>query len=237
MATAAPHQRMTLAEFLAWDDGTETRYELVRGQIVAMAPPRGRHSRIVGNLAGQLARHLKPPCGVYVEAGIVPPDRDDTRHHADLAVSRAPLDEDPGHVPEPVFIAEVLSPSTAAHDRWVKLADYRRLPSVREVLLISSRERRVELWRRDPGGRWTVEDLIGEAELRLEVIEVAIPLAAVYENVAVGGTWQDRNWLDSLYHRLPNAGVQDATPRGRCLNAKCDLASRGATLQCRAEVC
>ncbi|HET6521243.1 MAG TPA: Uma2 family endonuclease [Geminicoccaceae bacterium] len=185
MAAAAPHQHMTLAEFLEWDNGTEARHELVRGQIVAMAPPCGRHSRLVGNLAGQLARHLPPPCGFCVEAGIVPPERDDTRYHADLAVSCAPLDEDPGYVPEPVFKGEVLSPSTAAYDRWVKLADYRRLPSVREVLLISSRERHVELCRRVAGARWTVEDLIGETELRLEVVDVAVPLAAVYENVAV----------------------------------------------------
>ena len=185
MATAAPHQRMTLAEFLEWDDGTDARYELVRGRITATAPPRGRHSRIVGNLARLIGNHLKRPCGVYAEAGIALPERDDTRYHADLAVSCAPLDEDPGYVPEPVFIAEVLSPSTAAHDRWTKLADYRRLPSVREVLLICSRERHVELWRRDAGGRWTVEDLIGETELRLEVVDVAVPLAAVYENVAV----------------------------------------------------
>ena len=35
------------------------------------------------------------------------------------------------------------------------------------------------------GGWWVVEDLIGEAEMRLEAIGAAIPLAAVYENVAV----------------------------------------------------
>ena len=29
---------MTVAEFLTWNDGTDTRYELVRGKIVAMAP-------------------------------------------------------------------------------------------------------------------------------------------------------------------------------------------------------
>ena len=30
---------MTLAEFLDWDDGTDTRYELVRGKVVARAAP------------------------------------------------------------------------------------------------------------------------------------------------------------------------------------------------------
>ena len=53
---------------------------------------------------------------------------------------------------------------------------------MREVLLISSWERHVELLPRDADGRWTVEDPIGEAELRLAVIDVTIPLVAVYKN-------------------------------------------------------
>ena len=29
----------TVDEFLRWDDGTDTRYELIDGRIFAMAPP------------------------------------------------------------------------------------------------------------------------------------------------------------------------------------------------------
>jgi Putative restriction endonuclease len=116
MASPAP-KRMTLAEFLDWEDGTDTRYELVGGRIVAMAPPAPEHSRIIGNLAGQLARHLKPPCGVYVEAGIVLPDRADTYYQADLAVSCTPLEPGARWVPDPILVVEALSPSTLAHDR------------------------------------------------------------------------------------------------------------------------
>ena len=32
---------MTVDEFLSWDDGTETRYELADGVIHAMSPPGG----------------------------------------------------------------------------------------------------------------------------------------------------------------------------------------------------
>ena len=34
---------MTLEEFLRWDDGTETHYELIGGFPVAMAPPAEVH--------------------------------------------------------------------------------------------------------------------------------------------------------------------------------------------------
>ena len=41
---------MSVAEFLAYDDGTATRYELVDGQLVAMNPPAARHANICENL-------------------------------------------------------------------------------------------------------------------------------------------------------------------------------------------
>jgi Uma2 family endonuclease len=40
-------QLMSLAEFLRWDDGTDRRYELIRGRPVAMVLPSMAHARIV----------------------------------------------------------------------------------------------------------------------------------------------------------------------------------------------
>ena len=37
---------MSAAEFLAWDDGTDTRYELIDGVPWAMAPPSANHVQI-----------------------------------------------------------------------------------------------------------------------------------------------------------------------------------------------
>ena len=45
-------RRMTLDEFLRWDDGTETRYELVDGFPVAMAPPEGVTIPTIASEAG-----------------------------------------------------------------------------------------------------------------------------------------------------------------------------------------
>ena len=50
MADAA-EKRWTVEEFLEWDDGTDRRYELVDGRIVAIAPPSEAHAAIVSNLA------------------------------------------------------------------------------------------------------------------------------------------------------------------------------------------
>ena len=179
----AAQKLMSLAEFLEWDDGTDTRYELVGGRPVAMAPPSEAHGTVVINLGRQLANRLKPPCRVVGEAGIVVPHRDDTYYQADLAVTCVPPARGTQHVHDPALIIEVLSPSTAQHDRGTKLFDYREIPSVQEILLVSSEARRVEIWRRE-GARWIVEMLIGDAGLRLATIEEPISLAAIYDNVA-----------------------------------------------------
>ena len=177
-------KRWTIEEFLAWDDGTDRRYELVGGEVVAMAPASEGHAAAVSNLHFELRSRLKPPCRALTEVGVQAPGRDDTHYRADLAVTCAPPQPGRHYVAEPVLIAEVLSPSTAAHDRIRKLDDYRQIPSVREILLVSSEERRVQHWRRD-GERWVVEDRIGDAELRLEVVGPPVPLGAIYEGSGV----------------------------------------------------
>jgi Uma2 family endonuclease len=172
-------KRMTVAEFLTWDDGTGTRHELIDGRPVAMAPVAPSHSIIVVNLSHELKARLKPPCYAGSEAGVEHPDRDDTFYEADVIVSCTPVTPGMVAIPSPVVAIEVLSPSTIEHDRGRKAYDYRRIPSVQEIVLVASEQRRVEIWRRR-GAKWEVEDLIGDATLELESVGVAVPFASIY---------------------------------------------------------
>jgi Uma2 family endonuclease len=183
MAEAA-EKRMSLAEFLEWDDGTETRYELIDGRLLAMVPPIEAHGTIVANLAAAIRPKLRPPCRVVIEAGIVPADRADTWYQPDLVVTSAPAERGARAIPEPRLIVEVLSPSTAAHDRGVKLADYRKIASVEQILVVASEDRHVEVWRRAQDG-WKVQDVIGDAAVPLAIDGEPLPLAAVYDAVAL----------------------------------------------------
>jgi Uma2 family endonuclease len=177
-------RRWTVEEFLAWDDGTDRRYELVGGQIVAMAPPSEAHAAIVANLTLRIAGQLRPPRRVLNEFGVRLPDRDDSLYQFDRAVTCTAADPTRRYIAEPEMIVEVLSPSTALHDRGRKLDHYRQLPSLKEVLLVASEERRVQHWRRQ-GTRWVVDDLIGDADLRLVTVADRIPLGAIYEGSGI----------------------------------------------------
>ncbi|HZA67863.1 MAG TPA: Uma2 family endonuclease [Geminicoccaceae bacterium] len=181
MASQAP-QRMTLAAFLKWDGGTDRRYQLVDGVLMMMAPATEAHGELAAALTIQIGTRLKPPCRVISEAGMTVPDRNDTYYVADRAVTCVPREPGRRMVAEPVLIVEVLSPSTEHIDRLRKLADYRTLLSVQEILIVFPGERRVEVQRRTADG-WRVEDLIGQASITLGVCDGAIPLEAIYRDL------------------------------------------------------
>ncbi len=175
---------MTVDQFLAWTDDTDTRYELVAGEVVAMTPPSPAHSLIAGNLSREIGTRLQSPCRVFMEAGVRLNGRDDTFYQADLAISCTPLRPGDNNVREPVVIIEVLSPSTASHDRGAKLPDYREVLSVREIVLVSSDMIKAEAWHRK-AEEWAVNDLKDQdAILRLDSVNVEVSLATIYEGVA-----------------------------------------------------
>ena len=50
----AAFKRMTVAEFLQWEDGTDIRYELLGGSPVAMAPPAPAHGFLAARLCARI---------------------------------------------------------------------------------------------------------------------------------------------------------------------------------------
>jgi Uma2 family endonuclease len=185
MAAVANPLRMSLAEFLDWDDGTDTLYELVEGRIVAMAPPNDAHGTIIMNIGLAIGPALKAPCRIVGNAGIVLPERDDRYYVADLAVTCDQPASQRRFLPEPRLMVEVLSRSTAAHDRGLKGEDYRQLASVQEILFVSNDERRVVRLRREVD-HWAIDDFIGDASVRLVSIDATMSLSTIYANVAFG---------------------------------------------------
>lgn len=173
MADTALHL-VTFDEFLAFDGEGDTRHQLIRGVITAMAPAREGHGEMVMALGSEIRRQLKPPCRVLSEAGIKPAHRDDTFWQADLVVTCAPRDRGRVYQTEPRLVVEVLSASTEATDRLLKLDDYRLIPSVHDILLVATEQVRIEHWQRREGF-WAVRDL-GPGDV-LEVADLGLEVA------------------------------------------------------------
>ena len=178
-------KRMTLAEFLRWEDGTDTRYELLGGCPVAMAPPAIAHGILALRLGARIdaALRSRSPCFGQSEAGIARPDRNDTCYIADLAVTCTPPERGQQLLQDPLLIVEILSPGTALYDRQTKVSDYRRIPSVQEILLIDSASIFAEVLRRE-GDRWMTEILRGpQATLSLASIGLTAAISELYEGI------------------------------------------------------
>jgi Uma2 family endonuclease len=181
---------MSVDEFLHWEDGTDIRYELVDGFVVAMAPPAPRHGAHFVRLAGAIdaALRARPPCTAHGNAGIVRPDRGDTVYVADIAVTCDPLRPDDQLIRNPILIIEILSPSTANFDRNIKVPDYRRIPSVKEILLLDSATVFAEILRRE-GDRGITEIVQGPgATLALNSVPLTISMAELYEGLPLPET-------------------------------------------------
>jgi Uma2 family endonuclease len=175
----------TLEEFLAFDDGTDTSYQLFEGQIVAMNPPLRGHGALVVRLAASISGQLRPPCEAYAEAGIVPVNRRNSWYKADLIVTCTPGNYKDQFIAEPVLVVEALSPTTSATDFNRKLPDYQQIPSMRDILLVSSMERLVRHWRRELEG-WVEHAHRGSATLRLSGLPVAIAMDDLYDRILPG---------------------------------------------------
>ncbi len=178
----AARKRVTIDEFLAFEGEGDRRYELVAGEIVAMAPATDIHSIIAGNAIASIGQRLKPPCKVMSEAGIRAPWRNDAYDQADVAITGSPVLSGQWGKSNPIVLIEILSPITEAHDRGRKLFDYRHVPSIQEIVLIARDEKQVELWRRGPQF-WTVTELSAEDVLRRESIGCDIPVGALYDGL------------------------------------------------------
>jgi Uma2 family endonuclease len=187
MAEPAP-RRMDLDEFLCWDDGTDTRYELIGGSPVAMAPPAEVHRVLAVRLAARVDAALaaRRPCNAQIEAGVIRADRADTFFVADIAATCAPIEVGRQAIKDPFLIVEVLSPSTERHDRRVKLPAYRQIDTVEEILLVAADEYYAELHRRS-GAQWITEIVRGpNAVFSLDSVGIAFPFAELYEGIALG---------------------------------------------------
>lgn len=169
---------ITVDEFLAWEDASDTRYELADGVVTAMSPPSNAHGTIVINVGFELRTLLRdrPECRPQADAGIRISDV--TMWQADVGLSCDPIPPG-GELKQPRLVVEVLSPSTRTHDLGRKLNDYKTVPSVEEIWLVDSERRWTQVWRREGDG-WVGQDFLGAARFPSNVAGAQVGLDELY---------------------------------------------------------
>jgi Uma2 family endonuclease len=157
MTMQSKPRRMTVAEFLAWADSTQPcgRYELVRGEIVAMAPERTRHAIIKGAVFRALGDAIKRaglPCTAFPDGVMVVIDDDHAREPDASVQCGAAVDLDSMVLDAPLIVVEVISPSSERTDTDVKLKEYFSVSSIQHYLIVDPASKAVVHHARNPGG-------------------------------------------------------------------------------------
>jgi len=188
---AQPVPYTTPEEYLAAERAAECKSEYLDGQIYAMAGASPAHNRIAVNVIREVSLHLKGrPCEAF--AGDMRVRVEDTGLYAypdaTIVCGKALFDEHGDTLLNPTAIIEILSPSTMAWDRGVKAEHYRRLDSLREYLLIAQDRAYVERYVRQADGSWKLWEARGmDVSVRIDAVDLDLPLADVYDRVEVDG--------------------------------------------------
>lgn len=188
MAIPQTTQRLTEAEYLGIERAAEFKSQFYDGEMFAMAGGTLRHSLIAANLIQAVGSQLRGrPCRVFTADLRLKVEASGLLTYPDLSVIcglpefAAGTDDT---VVNPTLIVEVLSDSTEAFDRGRKFEHYRRMPALREYLLVSQHEPRIEQYVRREAGRWELQEAAGlDASLALPSLGVTLALAGVFEGV------------------------------------------------------
>lgn len=182
----SPLNLLTVEEYLKFEQDSEIRHEYVAGQIYAMAGASEAHNLIVTNLIAILRPHLRgSSCRVFVSdmKVKVKTQNADIFYYPDLLVTCDSNDNKKYFKTNPNLIVEVLSNSTETTDKREKRVNYQNIESLQEYVLVSQDEIKVEVYRKDNEGNWTVETLGKDDNLQLSSVGLTLTMADIYEDV------------------------------------------------------
>jgi Uma2 family endonuclease len=186
MATA-PTKRYTPEDYLALERKAQDKHEFFDGEIFAMAGASKEHVRIARSILRHLGNQLEgKPCEPFGSDLRVKVTASGLYTYPDVTVACPPLefeDKELDTLVNPKVIFEDASPTTVRRDRF-KFRNYKRVPSMAEIVFVAQDVPIVEHFVRQPGKLWAFEILEGlEEVLSLESIDGRLSLAQIYQDV------------------------------------------------------
>lgn len=147
---------MTVTEFLAWASAQPLgRYELVDGQVVAMAPERARHNLVkaaVFRALDDAVRRAGLPCTVFTDGMTVVIDNKHSREPDAAIQCGVATDLDSMVLVAPLIVVEITSPSSERDDTGDKLVEYFSVASIQHYLIVNPAKKVVVHHARDGSG-------------------------------------------------------------------------------------
>jgi Uma2 family endonuclease len=185
----ALHHRYSWHEYLMLERSSNTKHEYCDGEILAMGGGTPEHSALSVAVVSELRSQLTgKPCRPY---------NSDLRIRV-LATGLGTFPDvsvvcgDPEHDPEdrntlvnPTLLVEVLSNSTEAYDRGDKFDNYKRIPALKQFVLVSHRERLLEVFDRVAHGDWKLTLVHQGEKALLDSIGCVLEVDRVYAGIDI----------------------------------------------------
>jgi Uma2 family endonuclease len=184
----APRHRYSYSEYLGLEETSSQKNEYYDGEIYAMAGATPEHAALSAELIALLATQLRgTPCRVYTADLRIRVKVSGLATYPDVTVICGPIEQDTegrNTATNPKLLVEVLSDSTEAYDRGEKCQHYMTIESLSEYVLVSQRQREVEVWRKIGDG-WERKVARPGDVLQLQSVGLALDIGALYRN-AIG---------------------------------------------------
>ncbi len=180
MTTQPKLRRMTVPEFLAWASAQPRgRYELVRGEVVAMAPERALHNLMKAAAFQALrdaVKRARLPCTVFTDGMTVVID-DEHAREPDAAVQCGVVTNLDSMILEaPLIVVEIISPSSERDDTGVKVVEYFSVPSIQHYLIVNPAKKVVIHHARGQGAKHS-KHIASSGEIELTPPGMTVPVA------------------------------------------------------------
>ena len=184
-----PTHFITPEEYLRAERAASFRSEYVNGEVFAMAGATELHDQIQNNVSDALPLRRLGECRKF-SSNFKVYFRPDTERfcYPDLTITcEKPeyLDDVKDVLLNPTIVVEILSPSTRDYDIGDKAFYYRRLRSLRHVLLVWPDQIKVGHWARSGADeKWWYEDVQDMASaITLAEMNAGLSLAEIYAGV------------------------------------------------------
>ena len=180
--SALAKQKMTVDEFLAWAESHEGRYELIEGEVFAMAPQRVAHAVVKLNAVNALSAAIAKsgaPCRALPDGLTVRISKTTAFQPDALVYCGAPLPADAIEVPAPIIVVEVISPGSQYIDTGLKLRGYFQVSSVMHYLVIDP-ERSLLIHHRRGEGDFLTTRIAADGEMRLDPPGLTLTLSEIF---------------------------------------------------------
>lgn len=186
MAPPLALHRYPYSEYLSLEEHSLVRHEFIAGEIYAMAGGTPEHAALASAILRAVGNRLPAGCRTYTSDLRVRIVAQDVTTYPDGAVICGKVEraaDDSLAATNPIVLIEVTSPSTESYDRGTKLEIYKRLDTLREVLVLAHDRESIAVHRRQPDGSWTMHEAVSGAEIELESFGFRIAVSDVYRDI------------------------------------------------------